>query len=48
MDVDISALPDDVIALKAALLASCARADFVAAELANEQAKRADDAALIW
>ncbi len=47
MDVDISALPDDVIALKAALLASCARADFVAAELANEQAKRADDAALI-
>ncbi len=47
MAIDISALPDDVELLKAALLASVARADIVAAELANEQAKRADDHALI-
>ncbi len=47
MAIDISTLPDDVDSLKAALLASVARADIVAAELANEQAKRADDHALI-
>ena len=47
MDVDLSALPDDVAALKAAVIAACAKADAMAAELANEQAKRADDAALI-
>jgi transposase len=47
MDVDLSALPDDVAALKAVVIAACAKADAVAAELANEQAKRADDAALI-
>jgi len=47
MAIDISALPNDVDSLKAALLASVARADIVAAELANEQAKRADDHALI-
>jgi transposase len=47
MGIDISSLPDDVGSLKAALLASVARADIVAAELANEQAKRADDHALI-
>jgi transposase len=47
MEIDISSLPDDVGSLKAALLASVARADIVAAELANEQAKRADDHALI-
>jgi transposase len=47
MDVDLSALPDDVAALKAAVIAAFARADAVTAELANEQARRADDAALI-
>ena len=47
MDVDLSALPDDVATLKAVVLAACAKADAVAAELANEQAKRADDVALI-
>jgi hypothetical protein len=47
MDIDLSALPDDVNSLKAALLASVARGDIVAAALANEQAKRADDHALI-
>src|SRR5271168_5224098 len=47
MAIDISTLPDDVDQLKAALLASVTRADIVAAELANEQAKRADDHALI-
>ena len=47
MDVDLSALPDDVAALKVAVIAACAKADAMAAELANEQAKRADDAALI-
>ncbi|MGO9816609.1 MAG: IS66 family transposase [Acidocella sp.] len=47
MDIDLSALPDDVAALKAVVIAACAKADAVAAELANEQARRADDAALI-
>jgi len=47
MAIDVSKLPDDVEQLKAALLASVARTDVVAAELANEQAKRADDHALI-
>ena len=47
MDIDLSALPDDVTALKAVVIAACAKADAVAAELANEQARRADDAALI-
>jgi transposase len=47
MVVDLSALPDDVESLKAALRASVAHADIIAAELANEQAKRADDHALI-
>jgi len=47
MEVDLSALPDDVTTLKAVVIAACAKADAVAAELANEQARRADDAALI-
>ena len=47
MEVDLSALPDDITALKAVVIAACAKADAVAAELANEQARRADDAALI-
>ncbi len=47
MDIDLAALPDDVAALKAVVIAACAKADAVAAELANEQARRADDAALI-
>ena len=47
MAIDISTLPDDVKSLKAVLLAAVAKADIVAAELANEQAKRADDHALI-
>ena len=47
MDVDLSALPDDVAALKAVVIAACAKADAVAAELTNELARRADDAALI-
>ena len=47
MDIDLSALPDDVAALKVVVIAACAKADAVAAELANEQARRADDAALI-
>jgi transposase len=47
MDVDLSTLPDDVAALKAVVFAAYAKADAVAAELANEQARRADDAALI-
>jgi transposase len=46
MDIDLSALPDDVTALKAVAIAACAKADAVTAELANEQARRADDAAL--
>src|ERR1700688_1017016 len=47
MEVDLSALPDDITTLKAVVIAACAKADAVAAELANEQARRADDAALI-
>jgi transposase len=47
MDIDLSELPDDVAALKAVVIAACAKADAVAAELANEKARRADDAALI-
>ncbi|OYV62086.1 MAG: IS66 family transposase, partial [Acidocella sp. 21-58-7] len=47
MDIDLSALPDDVAALKAVVIAACAKADAVAAALANEKARRADDAALI-
>lgn len=54
MVVDLSALPNDVEALKAAWLEQHARAQSadaayasVAAELANQLARRADDAALI-
>jgi transposase len=47
MDIDLSELPDDVAALKAVVIAACAKADAVAAELASEKARRADDAALI-
>jgi transposase len=47
MDINLSELPDDVAALKAVVIAACAKADAVAAELANEKARRADDAALI-
>jgi len=52
--VDLSALPNDIETLKAAWLEQHARAQSadaayarIAAELANEQARRADDAALI-
>jgi transposase len=47
MEIDLSALPDDVASLKAVVIAACAKADAVAAELTNELARRADDAALI-
>jgi transposase len=54
MVVDLSALPNDIETLKAAWLEQHARAQSadaayarIAAELANEQARRADDAALI-
>jgi transposase len=47
MDIDLSDLPDDLAALKAAVIAAVAKTNAVAAELANEQAMRADDAALI-
>jgi transposase len=47
MDVDLSDLPDDLAALKAVVIAAVAKTNAVAAELANEQARRAEDAALI-
>jgi transposase len=47
MDIDPTDLPDDLTALKAVAIAACAKAAAATAELANEQARRADDAALI-
>ena len=47
MSHDLFALPDDVVALQAAVIAACVQADAVAPEPANEQARRADDAALL-
>src|SRR5476649_1405005 len=47
MDVDRNALPDDVDALKDALLAERARASEVTAELMVARAKASEDVALI-
>ena len=47
MDLRLGALPDDVEALKAALVAEAARAAHAEAELAVARAKAADDQALI-
>ena len=47
MDADLSALPDDVEALKAALIAARAEAATVGAELASARAATANDRSLI-
>jgi transposase len=47
MTVDPSQLPDDIGALKAALITEASRAAHIAAELAHARAKASDDAALI-
>ena len=47
MDSRFGALPDDIEALKAALIAETARATHAEAELAVARAKAADDQALI-
>jgi transposase len=47
MTVDPSQLPNDIDALKAALIAEASRAAHIAAELAQARAKASDDAALI-
>ena len=47
MTVDPLQLPDDIDALKAALIAEASRSANIAAELAQARAKASDDAALI-
>src|SRR5258708_39763670 len=47
MDSHFSSLPDDIEALKAALIAEAARAAHAEAELAVARAKASDDQALI-
>jgi transposase len=47
MTIDPSQLPNDIAALKAALIAEASRAAHIAAELAQARAKASDDAALI-
>ena len=47
MTIDPAQLPNDIGALKAALIAEASRAAHIAAELASARAKASDDAALI-
>ncbi len=47
MDADLAALPDDIAALKATLLAERSKMQEVAAELAVARAKASEDLALI-
>ena len=47
MDSGLGALPDDIAALKAALIAEAARAASAEAQLAVAKAKASDDQALI-